>query len=116
MIQNEFFQVTEVELIYKSKVKPSCRPTVKCSNDAYQVFIQTWNKNIIEMQEQFKVMLMNRGNRVLGILELSTGGITGTVADPRLVYAAAIKTNAVNLILAHNHPVETLNPVMLTKN
>jgi len=44
---------------------------------------------------------MNRAQRVLGIYELSTGGVTGTVADPKLVFTAALKANACNIILSH---------------
>ncbi|MBS1598403.1 MAG: JAB domain-containing protein [Bacteroidetes bacterium] len=110
MIRNENFYVTEVELIYKSKVKPSTRPKIKNSKDAYEIFYQTWDKNKIELQEQFKVMLLNRANKVLGIYEMSTGGITGTVADPKLIYAVVLKSSAVNIILAHNHPSGSLDP------
>ncbi len=62
------------------------------------------------MQEEFKVMLLNRGNKVIGIYEASTGGITGTVADPRLILAAAIKSLSVSIILCHNHPSGNLKP------
>ena len=47
---------------------------------------------------------MNRAQRVLGIYELSTGGVAGTVADQKLVFTAALKANACNIILSHNHP------------
>jgi DNA repair protein RadC len=54
--------------------------------------------------EQFKVMLMNRANKVLGIFELSTGGVSGTVADPKIIFVAALKGGASGIIVAHNHP------------
>ena len=47
---------------------------------------------------------------MLGIYELSTGGVSGTVADPKLVFAAAIKANASAMILAHNHPSGQVKP------
>jgi DNA repair protein RadC len=62
------------------------------------------------MQEEFKVLLLNRGNKVIGIYEASAGGLTGTVADPRLILAAAIKSLAVSIILSHNHPSGNLKP------
>lgn len=102
--------VAEVELIYKSKVKPSERPQIKSSKDCYRLLLQTWDKNRIEFVEQFKVILMNRAQRVLGIYEMSTGGVSGTVADPKLVFIAALKANACNLILSHNHPSGNLRP------
>jgi DNA repair protein RadC len=102
--------VAEVELIYKSRVKPSERPLVNSSCKCYQLLLQTWDENKIDFVEQFKVLLLNRCNRVLGIYELSSGGITGTVADVRLVMTAALKANAVAVILSHNHPSGNLKP------
>ena len=102
--------VAEIELVYKSKVKPSERPRITSTKEAYQTLLQTWDVNKIEFVEQFKVVLMNRAHRVLGIYELSSGGIAGTVADPKLVFMAALKSNACCLILSHNHPSGNLKP------
>ena len=84
-----WMQVAEIELIYKSKVKASERPKVTTSRDAYQLFKQNWDENKIEFIEQFKVMFLNRANKVLAIFEMSSGGVTGTIADPKLVFMAA---------------------------
>jgi DNA repair protein RadC len=102
--------IAEVQLIYKSKVKASERKKITCSRDAYEIFIENWNPDIIEFVEEFKILLMNRSNAVLGILEISKGGISGTVTDVRVVYLAAIKANASGIICAHNHPSGNLNP------
>ncbi len=102
--------VAEIELVYKSKVKPSERPRITSTKEAYQILLQTWDVNKIEFVEQFKVVLMNRAHRVLGIYELSSGGIAGTVADPKLVFMAALKANACCLIISHNHPSGNLKP------
>lgn len=103
-------QIAEVELIYRTKVKASERPKITHSKDAYVIFKNTWDENKIELQEQFKVMLLNRANKVLGIYEVSTGGMTGTVADPKLIFAAALKACACGIILVHNHPSNNLKP------
>ncbi len=103
-------QIAEVELIYRSKVKVSERPKITHSKDAYIIFKNNWDENKIELQEQFKVMLLNRANKVLGIYEVSTGGMTGTVADPKLIFAAALKAAACGIILVHNHPSNNLKP------
>ena len=108
--QPEWSKVAEVELVYKSKVKPSQRPLIKSSKECYDILLQTWDENKIEFIEQFKVVLMNRANRILGIYEISTGGVTGTVADVKLVFIAALKANACNLILSHNHPSGNAKP------
>jgi DNA repair protein RadC len=103
-------QVSEVQLIYRSSVKASERPVIKSSRDAYDLLLSLWDKDTIGFIEQFNVLLMNRSNHVLGVYLASSGGITGTVADPRLILTAALKTVAVSLILAHNHPSGSTQP------
>jgi len=110
MALTTFGTVAEVELIYKSKVKASERPQIKKSSDAYHILLQHWDKNKLEFIEQFKVILLNRNNKVLGIYETSTGGVSGTVADAKLIFTAALKTNASAIILSHNHPSGNLKP------
>lgn len=102
--------VAEIEISYKPKVCLSTRPKITGSEDAYLILMDTWDKSKLEFVEQFKVMLLNRANRVLGICTLTTGSSTGTIADPKLVFAVALKANATNVILAHNHPSGTLEP------
>ena len=103
-------KVSEVELVYKSKVRPSERPQVSSSKEVYELLKRVWDENKIGLVEQFKILLLNQSNKVLGISELSTGGMTGTVADPRIVFTTALKAVACNLILAHNHPSGNLKP------
>lgn len=77
---------------------------------AYQLLLSSWDSNIIELQEEFKILLLNRANEALGIYPLSKGGIAGTVVDLRLIFAVALKCNASGLILSHNHPSGKLIP------
>jgi DNA repair protein RadC len=102
--------INEVELVYISTMRPTERPQVKCSADAYQVFRSMWNPGTLELREEFKVLFLNRSNRALGVYTLSTGGITGTVADIRLLFSAALKASAVTLMIAHNHPSGSIQP------
>ncbi|MBX2896879.1 MAG: JAB domain-containing protein [Cyclobacteriaceae bacterium] len=108
--QNEKHQVAEIQLSYKTKVKPSERTKITCSRDAYEVLQQTWDESKLEFVEQFKVILLNRAHRVLGIFEVSTGGVSGTVADPKIIFGAALKGVASGIMLAHNHPSGNLLP------
>ncbi|MDQ3846895.1 MAG: JAB domain-containing protein [Bacteroidota bacterium] len=101
-------RVAEVELVYKSKVKASERPQIVSSSDAYELLKTVWEDGKMDLVEQFKVLFLNRANKVLCLYNVSSGGITGTVADPRLIYTAALKVNAVSLILCHNHPSGSL--------
>lgn len=108
--QPQWTKVAEVELVYKTKIKASERPKINSSKDIYDVLKQVWDQNKIEMLEEFKVILLNRGNRITGVYDASSGGITGTVADPRLILAAAIKSLSVSIVLSHNHPSGNLKP------
>src|SRR5688572_17863371 len=103
-------QVAEVQLVYKSKVKTSERPKINKSTDAFQLLQSNWNSDTLDFIEQFKVILLNRASRVLGIVEISSGGIAGTIADPKIIFAAAIKSACSSIILAHNHPSGNLKP------
>lgn len=104
------WEVAEIQLSYKSNVKPSLRPTISSSRDAHEVLKRSWNDSMIELCEQFKVIFTNRANKVLGVFEVSTGGISGTVADPKLIFVAALKAGATGIILSHNHPSGNLTP------
>jgi DNA repair protein RadC len=104
------WEVAEIQLSYKSNVKPSLRPKITSSRDAHEVLKRVWNDSVIELCEQFKVIFTNRANKVLGVFEVSTGGIAGTVADPKLIFVAALKAGATGLILSHNHPSGNLTP------
>src|SRR5690606_29083249 len=82
-IKNRQFEVAEIQLSYKTKIKPSQRPKITSSRDAYSILLECWDEDKLEFVEQFKVLLLNRANRVLGLYEVSTGGVSGTVADPK---------------------------------
>jgi DNA repair protein RadC len=60
--------------------------------------------------EVFAVMFLNRANKVNHFEIISEGGITGTVADPRIILKKALEEDAVSLILCHNHPSGSLKP------
>lgn len=111
MLNNQhFLKVSEVELVYLSKVKPSERPRITNSHYAYEVLLNTWDMNKIELVEQFKIVLLNSNNGCLGVSAISMGGISSCIVDKRIIFATALKANAVGLILAHNHPSGNLNP------
>lgn len=102
--------VAEIRLSYTSKVKPSQRPKIISSADVADILRIKWKKNRLGFVEEFKVLLLTRSNQVLGIVSISQGGLSGTVADPKLIFAAALKSGSSSLILAHNHPSGNLKP------
>ncbi len=60
--------------------------------------------------EVFAVAFLNRANKINHLEIISEGGITGTVADPRIILKKALEHNAVNMVLCHNHPSGSLKP------
>jgi DNA repair protein RadC len=70
--------------------------------------------------EEFWVIFLNRANCIMGKQQISIGGMSGTVADPRMIFKSALDHKAVSIILCHNHPSGNNQPssadVQLTKN
>jgi DNA repair protein RadC len=60
--------------------------------------------------EVFAVAFLNQSNKINHIEIISQGGITGTVADPRIILKKALEENAVSIVLCHNHPSGSLRP------
>lgn len=108
--------VAEIQLSNKSRVKAADRPKISGSKDAYDLLIKRWNPSKIEFTEEFKILLLNRASRLLGYMELSSGGTTATIADPKLVFAAAIKANACELYWRIIIPAELSILVKLISN
>lgn len=102
------YKVGEVELTYKLTTRNKNK--VSSSADAYQILLPTFKEGTIDYKEYFKVLYLNQANQVLGFTQISEGGITETSVDVRVILQAALLTNSVSLILAHNHPSGNLKP------
>lgn len=101
-------KISEINISYSNKNKQ--RIKIDNSRQSYQAFFNCWSKDTIELQEEFKVLLLNRNNELLGVYSLSKGGVASTVVDAKLLFSVALKANASNIIIAHNHPSGNLIP------
>jgi DNA repair protein RadC len=101
-------KAAEIQLKYKPKKIKKVK--ISSSKVAFSTIRDNWNDDTIELFEEFKVMLLNNANEVLGICDLSKGGITQTMVDIRLLFATALKANAVGIITVHNHPSGKTKP------
>lgn len=83
------------------------KPVIRESRD-----VATYFQTLLQdhKHEVFAVMFLNRANRINHLEVISEGGITGTVADPRIILKKALEEDAVSLILCHNHPSGNLRP------
>lgn len=106
-------EIAEVQVSYKTNNIEKFKVTN--SQVTYSFLLSCWNKNTIELQEEFKVLLLNRNNQVLGIYSLSKGGTTQTIVDIKLLFSVVLKCNAQSIILAHNHPSGNIIPSQADK-
>ncbi len=111
-------EISEIKINYIPRFKMNKRPKITSSSDAKDLFIKFWDDDI-QYRESFAVMLLNRNNQFLGISFVSKGAISGTVADPKMIFQVALKANASSIILSHNHPSGNISPsdtdISLTK-
>ncbi|WP_034917741.1 RadC family protein [Gillisia sp. CAL575] len=103
-------KVNEISIKYQGNFKMKQAPKITSSNSAVELLFESWDKDRIGLQECFKVMLLNNSNKVKGIFEVSSGGITGTLVDVRILFAVILKSLTTSIILAHNHPSGNLKP------
>ena len=103
--------VSEVQLHYQSKIKPSERPKITTATDVYNIMqnIPELMQNL-EFKELFYAIYLNQGNKVLSVLKISEGGTSNTVVDVKNILQGAILQNATGVILCHNHPSGSPNP------
>ena len=102
--------ISEIEVKYKNKIKPFDRKSIVSSTNSTEILREIWNPNTIEMQEDFILLLLNRNNKLLGWVKISSGGLDGTVCDPKIIFSIALKCLASSIIVAHNHPSGNKNP------
>lgn len=105
----DFSRPPKVRIVYSKNQKPSESVKVTSSKDVYNWFKKLWSSQL-QTREEMLILLLNRNNQILGYHTLSSGGITGTVADIRLLYSVALNALATSVIIAHNHPSGNLSP------
>lgn len=101
-------EVAEIKVSYSNTNLE--RIKVTNSQILYNLILKHWDLDLIEFQEEVKIVLLNRANIVLGIYEMSKGGTSGTVVDIKIILGIALKCNASSIVIAHNHPSGSLEP------
>lgn len=103
-------QFEEVSLVYRNKTRAIDRPKIESAECAYRILKSTWDQDQISLVEEAKVMFLDNQLRLMSISTVSKGGMSGTVIDPRIVFATALKRRSSTIILSHNHPSGNLKP------
>ena len=93
------------------------KKTIINSRDAFEYF-----QGILAdiNYEEFHILLLNRANKIIRQFNISEGGVSGTIADPKKIFKLALENNASSMVLCHNHPSGNIKPsnadIKLTKD
>jgi len=86
---------------------PKTQPKIQSSREAYHVIAPI----LADLNcEEFWILILNRGSRLIKKIKISSGGVNAVLADPRLIFKHAIENLASSLILVHNHPSGNMSP------
>jgi DNA repair protein RadC len=113
--------VCEAKVLYTPVLKPSHRACIAGSADAYTYLRNASDTGLFAWDvETMVVVAIDRRNCVIGHKNVGTGGVSGTVADPKVIFQFLLLSLASGFILAHNHPSGKVNPsqsdIDLTRN
>lgn len=102
-------KVNEIQVSYKATSKQD-RVKITNSITAKELLMDNWDMDKIELVEEFKILLLNRANEVIGIHTLSKGGNSACIVDLKVLFGIILKSLASSVILVHNHPSGNLKP------
>ena len=105
---NTINNVAEIQVSYYPSIINSFQ--INDSKSSFELLLDGWCKNTLEMQEEVKILLLNRSNKVLGIYTLAKGGLNSCEVDIRIILSVALKTLSTGIILIHNHPSGNTKP------
>ncbi len=101
-------KIAEIQISYIPNFQADYK--IENSRKSFELMLNDWNENTLQMQEEVKLLLLNRSNKVLGVYCLAKGGISGCIVDVRIILSVALKSLATGIILVHNHPSGNLKP------
>jgi DNA repair protein RadC len=93
-----------------SKGESGAMYCIQDSRHVYEILLEIWDLDSIDLHESFLVLFLNRGNYFLGYRKISEGGYDGTIVDIRSLMATALLCACSGMVLAHNHPSGNLKP------
>lgn len=102
-------KIPEFKISYKSN-KGAAPIVITGPEDVAQAVRSIFDADMIEWVESMVIIGLNRANEIVGFYKISQGGVSGTVADPKVVMQFALLSNSSAVILAHNHPSGSLRP------
>lgn len=100
--------VSEIQLKYRPQ---PLTETISGSKEIHHLLkTRVYDEDTIGYKETFKVLLLNRGNKIIGYTTVSEGGLSSTIVDVRVILQTALISNATSIIISHNHPSGNTKP------
>lgn len=91
----------------RNEIEGATKEKINTSGDAFEIF----HPILADLKhEEFWILLLNRANKVIKKQRISTGGISATIADIKMIFKSAVDNLASSIILCHNHPSGNLQP------
>jgi len=100
--------VAEIEISYKPLITD--HTIIKSSSQAYELINSLWNKETINLQEQFAALFFNQSKKMIGWRVISTGNMTKCIVDIKLLVSLALHCMCTHVVIVHNHPSGNLKP------
>ena len=105
----------KIQISWDKKVKKSELIPLTSSTQSVAVLREIFSKDTFDWTEEMILLCMNRANKIVGFYKVSSGGISGTICDPKVVFTIALNCGASSIILAHNHPSGNTTPSQADK-
>jgi DNA repair protein RadC len=93
-----------IQVKFDKKVKKSELKVMTSVDEVVSTLRQVFNADTFDWKEEFILLCLNKRNALVGFYKVSSGGIGGTIADPRVIFTTALNCTATSIIIAHNHP------------
>lgn len=94
----------KISLSFDKKVKKSELRTITGAESCVDVLREVFNKDTFDWTEEVVMLCLNRANKVVGFYKVSSGGLSSSIVDPRVIFTIALNCAANSIILSHNHP------------
>jgi len=107
----ETAKAPEIEIHYKTAVRPAQRPQIQNAPDVYNIMTENgeMSRNM-EYKELFYALYLNQANKLLALHKIGEETTTAAPVDVKFIMQGAIMTNAAALIVCHNHPSGSTSP------
>jgi DNA repair protein RadC len=103
-------KMSEIKAVYRSRTKSKERTQILEARTAVDYLREVWNKDTLELTEDFLMVCLNTAHQAIGWVRISSGGFDSARVDLRVVFSLALQAGAAALIFAHNHPSGLVEP------